>query len=66
MFGLTDKLTPGNNGENCRFNGNCKNIFGKTIECCCDECDYLMCCLPEKYAKSCENCSGGSCPRGGK
>lgn len=46
------KLTPGNNGESCRFNGNCKNIFGKTIECRCDECDYLMCCLPH----ACENC----------
>lgn len=38
-------LTPGNGGKNCRGNGNYKNIFGKTIECCCDECDYLMACI---------------------
>ena len=60
------KLTPGNNGESCICNGKSKNIFGRKIESCCDECDYLMCCLPEEYAKSCENCSDGSCPRCGK
>lgn len=38
-------LTPGNNGERRKGNGKYKNWRGKTIECCCDECDYLTeCC----------------------
>ena len=54
------KLTPGNNGESCICNGKSKNIFGRKIESCCDECDYLMCCLPH----ACENCGKSQiCPR---
>lgn len=34
---------PGNL-DKCRGNGEHKNIFGKTLECCCDECDYGLEC----------------------
>lgn len=31
--------TPGNPNK-CRGNGTHKNILGRTLPCCCDECDY--------------------------
>ena len=30
--------------ERCRGNGEHKNIFGKVLECCCEECDYGLEC----------------------
>ncbi len=32
-------LTPGNGGQNCLGNGEHAGI-----ECCCDECDFYLCC----------------------
>ncbi len=43
-------LTPSKNGELCKGNGEHKNWRGKIIECCCDECDYLMYCASEYEA----------------
>ena len=40
-------LTPGDEGRNCRGNGTHYNWRNKVIECCCDECDYMMCCIKE-------------------
>lgn len=40
-------LTPGNGGRDCLGNGNHFNFMGKRIECCCDECDYIIMCLDE-------------------
>lgn len=37
-------LIPGNGGKNCPGNGLHKHPDGSTIECCCDECDYMLCC----------------------
>ena len=34
------ELIPGNCGLNCPGNG-----FQEEHPCCCDECDYMMCCL---------------------
>lgn len=34
------ELIPGNCGLNCPGNG-----FHEEHPCCCDECDYMMCCL---------------------
>ena len=45
------ELTPGNGGENCKGNGKHKDENGKIIECCCDECDYLLCCI-SSYAQN--------------
>ena len=52
------ELTPGNLGENCIGNGKNKNI-----ECCCDECDYLMCCIDKNYTQKCLGCTDKDCPR---
>ena len=40
-------LTPGNYGEDCMGNGKHFDENGNLIECCCDECDYLICCTEE-------------------
>lgn len=53
-------LTPGNYGENCMGNGEHFDDEGNLIECCCDECAYLMCCA---YESKCENCEDNKCPR---
>lgn len=47
-------LTPGNFGKDCLGDGRHFNKKGKKIECCCDECGYLMCCTEEDYEKACE------------
>lgn len=46
-----NKLTPGDFGKGCSGNGEHKDI-----ECCCDECDYLMCCIDENYLQGCKCC----------
>ena len=43
------ELTPGNPDE-CLGNGEHFDKYGNPIECCCDECDYLMLCC-EKTKK---------------
>ena len=35
-------LVPGNGGWDCPGNG-----LTEEIECCCDECDYMLCCMEE-------------------
>lgn len=52
------KLMPGNEGKDCPGNG---TVHG--IECQCDECDYLMCCVPEYSPDECEECNIDYCPR---
>ena len=44
------ELTPGNPDE-CLGNGEHVDGDGMPIECCCDECDYLMACM-EKWEKT--------------
>ena len=39
------KLTPGNNGINCLGNGEKKDIFGRQIDCQCDNCDFAFGCI---------------------
>lgn len=46
-------LIPGNGGKDCPGNGAHIDENGKRIECCCDECDYMMCCH--------EGCIGALC-----
>ena len=50
-------LTPGNGGEDCNGNGKHFDEKGILIECCCDECDYLFCCV-----NRCEYCDDIQCP----
>lgn len=47
-------LTPGEEGKFCLGNG-----LHRGIECCCEECDYARCCLPD----ACKNCTFAHCPR---
>ena len=50
-------LTPGNGGRDCLGNGEFPGI-----ECCCDECDYMLCCLAEGE-EDCFHCKDLECPR---
>ena len=52
-------LIPGNGGRECPGNG-------ETGECCCDECDYLLCCFGGEAALPCELCRDWDCPRATK
>ena len=56
------ELTPGNNGDDCKGNGKHFDENGGLIECCCDECDYLICCIPENIS-DCDKCTDNNCPR---
>lgn len=52
------ELIPGNGGKDCPGNG-------ENGECCCDECDYLICCFYEKMKQSCGQCRDPKCQRAG-
>lgn len=54
-------LTPGNNGIDCLGNGEHFDKDGQPIECCCDECDYALCCLENHDFKKCGNCTNKEC-----
>ena len=51
-------LTPGNLGMDCMGNGEHEGV-----ECCCDECDYMLCCLDIHWVEICLNCTDAECPR---
>ena len=48
---LTDiteaQLCPGDHGKDCPGNGAGLDPQGSPIECCCDECDFMLLCFPE-------------------
>lgn len=50
-------LTPGNSGKDCPGNGEYADI-----ECCCDECDYTLCCLDTQDDGDCLRCTDQLCP----
>ena len=52
------KLMPGNGGVDCPGNG-----LKPGVECQCDECDFLMCCIPEYSIGGCKECNFRECPR---
>jgi len=51
------KLMPGNGGKECpgswKFAGD---------NCCCDGCDYMLCCLDTHDSKECVTCMDKYCP----
>ncbi len=57
------ELIPGNKGKDCPGNGEHYDINGELIECCCDECDYMICCLDSHDDSLCKNCTSARCPR---
>ena len=58
------ELTP--KSGNCLGDGRHFDENGTLIECCCDECDYLMCCTDTFLTTSCEECEDAYCPHVGK
>ena len=54
------ELTPGNLGKDCLGNG-----LHDEIECCCDECDYMLCCFGSQYPSQCNTCKDRDCPWAG-
>lgn len=56
-------LTPGAMGKECRGNGCTMDADGNLIECCCDECDYMQCCLETHRIEVCIVCQDQHCPR---
>lgn len=59
-------LFPGNNGNDCLGDGTHKNENGKPFPCCCDECDYQLCCLETHNPNECTYCHDNNCPRATK
>ena len=51
------ELIPGNGGKDCPGNGENGN------EICCDECNYLCCCLNYRRPHDCDDCVHIKCPR---
>ena len=73
------ELTPGNGGKNCKGNGRHFDENGNRYECCCDECDYMLCCINENWEienldgiyelagnPDCKSCTDNECPRNNK
>ena len=50
-------LTPGF-PEKCQGNGE-----DPRFEICCDECDYMLCCLNSHDNNECRSCHDHNCPR---
>ena len=51
------ELVPGNCGKDCPGSGTALGI-----ECCCDECDYMQCCLKSHKSTDCLICKDKDCP----
>ncbi len=51
-------LTPGNMGKDCAGNG-----LHLESECCCDECDFMLCCTFLWTIDDCRTCGVHDCPR---
>ena len=49
-------LVPEKGGMHCPGNGLLSS------ECCCDECDYLICCTDPNCTSTCESCADPDCP----
>ena len=52
------ELIPGNLGKDCPGNGS-----NPDVECCCDECDYLLCCTEGHTQDVCTHCHDNYCPK---
>ena len=57
------ELIPGNNGADCPGNGKRTDADGRPIECCCEECDYFMCCQEGHGEAECLRGADRNCPR---
>ena len=66
MDRLGIKLTLGNSGKDCAGNGEQTGKDGNGVECCCDECDYMLCCQEGHREEVCSRCGDPACPRASK
>ena len=57
------EITPGNGGKDCLGNGEHFYESGEWVECCCEECDYMMCCVEFTSVRICLRCKELNCPR---
>ncbi len=57
------KLTPGNLGKDCLGDGRHFDKKGNLIECCCDGCNFYMCCVEEHNENDCKTCGYFYCSR---
>lgn len=57
------ELTPGNCGRDCLGSGLHYDENGCPMECCCDECDYMRCCMEDHRPEQCIGCKCRLCPR---
>ncbi len=57
------RLMPGNGGNDCPGNGKHIGQNGLVLECCCDECNYYLCCYGQSTLKNCGQCKMPGCPR---
>ena len=53
----------GNKGKDCPCNGEHTDERGVLIECRCDECDHLICCITERRSEKCKYCKNYDCIR---
>lgn len=60
------ELIPGCQGKHCPGNGIHRDSQGQLLECCCEECDYYMCCSESHSQQECECCEDGDCPHAKK
>lgn len=51
-------LIPGNLGRDCPGNGE-----NPDVECCCEECDYMVCCIEAHWYDRCCDCLNRDCLR---
>ncbi len=59
-------LVPGNGGRDCPGNGSGRDESGNRIECCCEACDWALCCEDSHEPAACLRCDERDCPRNGK
>ena len=66
MYVITDvtgiELTPGHNGDFYKGSGKHIDKNGVLSDCCCDECDYAICCFVMKDYDNCDSCFDADCP----
>ncbi len=57
------RLVPGNGGRDCPGNGESVDEQGRPVGCCCEECDYAVCCFENAQDYLCTDCRLSECPR---
>ena len=59
---ITSRYIPGDGGKLCRYNGRHYSVFGNKIECECDGCEYILCCVEMVGREKCGRCRDVVCP----